>query len=42
MITRRTKVQLLVFAIMASGSGNAGAAKAALDKVPARLVSCGC
>jgi D-alanyl-D-alanine carboxypeptidase/D-alanyl-D-alanine-endopeptidase (penicillin-binding protein 4) len=34
--------RLLVFAIMASGSGNAAAAKAALDKVPARLVSCGC
>jgi D-alanyl-D-alanine carboxypeptidase/D-alanyl-D-alanine-endopeptidase (penicillin-binding protein 4) len=34
--------RLLVFAIMASGSSNATAAKAALDKVPARLVQCGC
>jgi len=34
--------RLLVFAIMASGSTNATAGRAALDKVPARLVSCGC
>ena len=34
--------RLLVFAIMASGSGDATAAKAALDTVPARLVGCGC
>jgi D-alanyl-D-alanine carboxypeptidase/D-alanyl-D-alanine-endopeptidase (penicillin-binding protein 4) len=34
--------RLLVFAIMASGSGNAVTAKAALDRVPARLVACGC
>jgi D-alanyl-D-alanine carboxypeptidase/D-alanyl-D-alanine-endopeptidase (penicillin-binding protein 4) len=34
--------RLLVFAIMASGSGNAATAKAAVDKVPARLVACGC
>jgi D-alanyl-D-alanine carboxypeptidase/D-alanyl-D-alanine-endopeptidase (penicillin-binding protein 4) len=34
--------RLLVFAIMASGSSNATAAKAALDKIPARLVLCGC
>ncbi|MEV4346623.1 D-alanyl-D-alanine carboxypeptidase/D-alanyl-D-alanine-endopeptidase [Actinoplanes sp. NPDC049596] len=34
--------RLLVFAIMASGSGNAVTARAALDKVPARLVTCGC
>jgi D-alanyl-D-alanine carboxypeptidase/D-alanyl-D-alanine-endopeptidase (penicillin-binding protein 4) len=34
--------RLLVFAIMASGSSNALLAKAALDKVPARLVACGC
>ncbi|WP_433298860.1 D-alanyl-D-alanine carboxypeptidase/D-alanyl-D-alanine endopeptidase [Actinoplanes sp. CA-030573] len=34
--------RLLVFAIMASGSANAFTAKAALDKVPARLVTCGC
>jgi D-alanyl-D-alanine carboxypeptidase/D-alanyl-D-alanine-endopeptidase (penicillin-binding protein 4) len=34
--------RLLVFAIMASGSSNAFLAKAALDKVPARLVACGC
>ena len=34
--------RLLVFAIMASGSGNAVTARAALDKVPARLVACGC
>jgi D-alanyl-D-alanine carboxypeptidase/D-alanyl-D-alanine-endopeptidase (penicillin-binding protein 4) len=34
--------RLLVFAIMASGSSNALLAKAALDKVPARLVGCGC
>lgn len=34
--------RLLVFAIMASGSSNAFLAKAALDKVPARLVTCGC
>ena len=34
--------RLLVFAMMASGSSSATAAKAALDKVPARLVACGC
>jgi D-alanyl-D-alanine carboxypeptidase/D-alanyl-D-alanine-endopeptidase (penicillin-binding protein 4) len=34
--------RLLVFAIMASGSANAAQAKAAVDKVPARLVACGC
>jgi D-alanyl-D-alanine carboxypeptidase/D-alanyl-D-alanine-endopeptidase (penicillin-binding protein 4) len=34
--------RLLVFAIMARGSGNATSAKAAVDRVPARLVSCGC
>ena len=34
--------RLLVFAIMASGSGNLETARAALDKVPARLVACGC
>jgi D-alanyl-D-alanine carboxypeptidase/D-alanyl-D-alanine-endopeptidase (penicillin-binding protein 4) len=34
--------RLLVFAIMASGSSNAYAAKDALDRVPARLVACGC
>jgi D-alanyl-D-alanine carboxypeptidase/D-alanyl-D-alanine-endopeptidase (penicillin-binding protein 4) len=34
--------RLLVFAVMASGSANATAAKAALDRVPARLVACGC
>ncbi|MFF5295425.1 D-alanyl-D-alanine carboxypeptidase/D-alanyl-D-alanine-endopeptidase [Paractinoplanes globisporus] len=34
--------RMLVFAIMASGSSNAIAAKAALDRVPARLVACGC
>jgi D-alanyl-D-alanine carboxypeptidase/D-alanyl-D-alanine-endopeptidase (penicillin-binding protein 4) len=34
--------RLLVFAIMASGSGNVITARAALDKVPARLVTCGC
>ena len=34
--------RLLVFAIMASGSGNVITARAALDKVPARLVACGC
>jgi D-alanyl-D-alanine carboxypeptidase/D-alanyl-D-alanine-endopeptidase (penicillin-binding protein 4) len=34
--------RLLVFAIMASGGPNASQAKQALDKVPARLVACGC
>jgi serine-type D-Ala-D-Ala carboxypeptidase/endopeptidase (penicillin-binding protein 4) len=34
--------RLLVFAIMASGSANASQAKQALDKVPARLATCGC
>jgi D-alanyl-D-alanine carboxypeptidase/D-alanyl-D-alanine-endopeptidase (penicillin-binding protein 4) len=34
--------RLLVFAIMASGSANATTGKAALDKVVAKLVSCGC
>jgi D-alanyl-D-alanine carboxypeptidase/D-alanyl-D-alanine-endopeptidase (penicillin-binding protein 4) len=34
--------RLLVFAIMASGSSNVYAAKDALDRVPARLVACGC
>ena len=34
--------RLLVFAVMASGSSNVYAAKDALDRVPARLVACGC
>jgi serine-type D-Ala-D-Ala carboxypeptidase/endopeptidase (penicillin-binding protein 4) len=34
--------RLLVFAIMANGSGNALTARAALDRVAAALVSCGC
>ncbi|MGX6603883.1 D-alanyl-D-alanine carboxypeptidase/D-alanyl-D-alanine endopeptidase [Micromonosporaceae bacterium Da 78-11] len=34
--------RLLVFAIMASGSADAVAGKAAVDKVSARLVACGC
>ncbi|GID31458.1 D-alanyl-D-alanine carboxypeptidase [Paractinoplanes brasiliensis] len=34
--------RLLVFAIMASGSANAITGRAALDKVAARLVTCGC
>jgi D-alanyl-D-alanine carboxypeptidase/D-alanyl-D-alanine-endopeptidase (penicillin-binding protein 4) len=34
--------RLLVFAIMASGSGDAVTARAALDRVAAKLVSCGC
>ncbi|MCY1142559.1 D-alanyl-D-alanine carboxypeptidase/D-alanyl-D-alanine-endopeptidase [Actinoplanes sp. Pm04-4] len=34
--------RLLVFAIMASGSGNAITGRAALDAVAAKLVSCGC
>ena len=34
--------RLLVFAIMASGSANADGAKAAVDRIPARLVACGC
>ena len=34
--------RLLVFAIMASGSGNPVVAKAALDRLPAKLVACGC
>ncbi|WP_307872753.1 D-alanyl-D-alanine carboxypeptidase/D-alanyl-D-alanine endopeptidase [Paractinoplanes ovalisporus] len=34
--------RLLVFAIMASGSGNAVTGRAALDRVAARLVQCDC
>ncbi len=34
--------RLLVFAIMASGSGNPVVAKAALDRLPAKLVACSC
>jgi D-alanyl-D-alanine carboxypeptidase/D-alanyl-D-alanine-endopeptidase (penicillin-binding protein 4) len=34
--------RLLVFAIMAKGGASSSAAKQALDKVPARLVACGC
>jgi serine-type D-Ala-D-Ala carboxypeptidase/endopeptidase (penicillin-binding protein 4) len=34
--------RLLVFAVLASGSANAVAGKAAIDRVAARLVSCGC
>ena len=34
--------RLLAFAIMAVGAGNAYAARGALDRVAARLVSCGC
>ena len=34
--------RLLVFAIMASGSPGAVPGRAALDKVAAKLVSCGC
>ncbi|MEV0901210.1 D-alanyl-D-alanine carboxypeptidase/D-alanyl-D-alanine-endopeptidase [Actinoplanes sp. NPDC049802] len=34
--------QVLVFAIMAKGGANAITARAALDKVAARLVACGC
>jgi len=34
--------RLLVFAIMASGADDAEGAKAAIDKVPARLIACGC
>jgi D-alanyl-D-alanine carboxypeptidase/D-alanyl-D-alanine-endopeptidase (penicillin-binding protein 4) len=34
--------RLLVFAIMANGSANAVTARAALDRVAAELVSCGC
>jgi D-alanyl-D-alanine carboxypeptidase/D-alanyl-D-alanine-endopeptidase (penicillin-binding protein 4) len=34
--------RLLVFAIMANGSGNAVTARAALDRVAAKLVGCGC
>jgi D-alanyl-D-alanine carboxypeptidase/D-alanyl-D-alanine-endopeptidase (penicillin-binding protein 4) len=34
--------RLLVFAIMAKGGANSSEAKQALDKVPARLVECGC
>ncbi|NMO52192.1 D-alanyl-D-alanine carboxypeptidase/D-alanyl-D-alanine-endopeptidase [Actinoplanes sp. TBRC 11911] len=34
--------RLLVFAIMASGSTDAAGGKAALDKVAAKLVGCGC
>jgi D-alanyl-D-alanine carboxypeptidase/D-alanyl-D-alanine-endopeptidase (penicillin-binding protein 4) len=34
--------RLLVFAIMANGSGNADTARAGLDKILATIVSCGC
>jgi D-alanyl-D-alanine carboxypeptidase/D-alanyl-D-alanine-endopeptidase (penicillin-binding protein 4) len=34
--------RLLVFAVMAKGSPNAVTGKAAVDRVPARLVTCGC
>jgi len=34
--------RLLVFAIMANGSGDAGPARAGLDAILAKLVSCGC
>jgi D-alanyl-D-alanine carboxypeptidase/D-alanyl-D-alanine-endopeptidase (penicillin-binding protein 4) len=34
--------RLLVFAIMANGSSNVITARAALDRVAAKLVSCGC
>jgi D-alanyl-D-alanine carboxypeptidase/D-alanyl-D-alanine-endopeptidase (penicillin-binding protein 4) len=34
--------RLLVFAIMANGSGNAATARAGLDKIVATVVSCGC
>jgi D-alanyl-D-alanine carboxypeptidase/D-alanyl-D-alanine-endopeptidase (penicillin-binding protein 4) len=34
--------RLLVFAVMTNGSGSAAAAKAAVDRMPARLVQCGC
>jgi D-alanyl-D-alanine carboxypeptidase/D-alanyl-D-alanine-endopeptidase (penicillin-binding protein 4) len=34
--------RLLVFAIMANGTGDQTAARAALDRVAAKLVSCGC
>jgi D-alanyl-D-alanine carboxypeptidase/D-alanyl-D-alanine-endopeptidase (penicillin-binding protein 4) len=34
--------RLLVFAIMANGSADAAAARAGLDRIAARLVSCGC
>ena len=34
--------RLLVFAIMANGSKDTLSARAALDRVAARLVSCGC
>ena len=34
--------RLLVFAIMANGSANAAIARAALDRVVARMVDCGC
>jgi D-alanyl-D-alanine carboxypeptidase/D-alanyl-D-alanine-endopeptidase (penicillin-binding protein 4) len=34
--------RVLAFAIMASATSDAGAAKSALDKVVARLVACGC
>ena len=34
--------RLLVFAIMADRAGDAGAARAALDRIAARLVACGC
>jgi D-alanyl-D-alanine carboxypeptidase/D-alanyl-D-alanine-endopeptidase (penicillin-binding protein 4) len=34
--------RLLVFAIMADATGESGAARQALDKIAAKLVSCGC
>jgi D-alanyl-D-alanine carboxypeptidase/D-alanyl-D-alanine-endopeptidase (penicillin-binding protein 4) len=34
--------RLLVFAIMANGSGNADTARAGLDRILAKVVSCGC
>ncbi|MFI1995101.1 D-alanyl-D-alanine carboxypeptidase/D-alanyl-D-alanine-endopeptidase [Actinoplanes sp. NPDC020271] len=40
LITRDGRV--LAFAIMASATSDAGSAKAALDKVAAKLVACGC
>ncbi len=37
-----TDGRLLVFAVMAMGSSDATTARAALDKIPAALVGCGC
>ena len=34
--------RLLVFAILADDTGNSLAARAALDRIAARLVACGC